>query len=134
MYNAIQRVCTPTLLQARYFAGVVDTIALWLSTSNLFCLWTICALRPPLYLALPAQLFALGRLTAADFCQAPVRRPAVLIRQRVVVVGLSMLPSLNEAQCSGLQRAAGCWVGRRTLFSWSVHSMHGRRRCATAGC
>lgn len=94
--------------QARYFSGVVDTIALWLSTSNLFCLWTICALRPPLYLALPAQLFALGRLTAADFCQAPVRVHAARAAGgccRVVDAARSELHS--AADCRGL-RTVGC--------------------------
>lgn len=62
------------LPQSRYLSGVVDFISLWLSTSNLYSLWTIMALRPPLYLALPAQVYVLGRLTAADFCRAPVRR------------------------------------------------------------
>jgi hypothetical protein len=96
---------TPAPSTARYLAGVVDTITLWLSTSHLFCLWTIFALRPPLYLALPAQLFVLGRLTAADFCQAPVRGQA---EGCAVCSGLSNAAAAAMCSISGLSWLAAC--------------------------
>lgn len=59
----------------RYLGGLIDTISLWVSSSHAFAAWTMMATRPPLYLALPAQIFVLWRLTKADFCRAPVGGP-----------------------------------------------------------
>ena len=66
------RFCPPAPYQVRYIGGVLDTVALWLSTSNGFIAWALLAARPPLFLALPAQIFVLARITAGNMCQAPV--------------------------------------------------------------
>lgn len=58
--------------QVKHIGAVLDAVALWLSTSNGFIAWAILAARPPLFLALPAQVFVLLRITAGNFCRAPV--------------------------------------------------------------
>lgn len=111
------RVCPPVPPKVHYIGGVLDTVALWLSTSNGFIAWALLAARPPLFLALPAQIFVLARITAGNMCQAPVGAWAG--RSRVLACCTRRLPCTLTDGCTACQdellvhgmsgRAAGAW-------------------------
>lgn len=69
-------------MQVPHLGALVDTYSLWLSTRNAFLLWAVLGCRPPLHVAAPFQLFALWRITRADFCSAPVCAGAGLRMRR----------------------------------------------------
>lgn len=68
-------------LQIPYLGGLVDTYSLWLSSRNAFLSWALLGCRPPLHIAVPLQLFALWRITAAGFCAAPVLQHLVMVER-----------------------------------------------------
>lgn len=72
---------SPAPSKVHYIGGVLDTVALWLSTSNGFIAWALLAARPPLFLAVPAQIFVLARITAGNMCQAPILQHPIMQRR-----------------------------------------------------
>ncbi|KAL4430623.1 hypothetical protein ABPG75_005879 [Micractinium tetrahymenae] len=97
--------------------GLVDTYSLWLSTRNAFLAWALVGCRPPLYLAVPYQLFGLWRITRADFCQATVLKHPIMQQRTEVAhvvfsIGLTgmgaylparlVVPTSAHGRCSSL--------------------------------
>ncbi|PRW44962.1 permease urea carboxylase system [Chlorella sorokiniana] len=107
---------SPAPSKVRYIGGILDAVALWLSTSNGFIAWSLLAARPPLFVALPAQIFVLARITAGNMCRTPILQHPIMQRRterdhRILshlpcVFGLHplklMIPITPDARCWAL--------------------------------
>lgn len=82
---------------------IKDAWCLWMAARGALFGFALVGTHPPLYLALPFQVFGLWRVTAADFCQAPIfAAPAMRRRTDAAHAVLYHLSAFTHFAAPGL--------------------------------